>query len=147
MGLLTRPDGVLRLVFVTGSHGNASDPLEDVFVLVLPQPHWLDPLPQPTYPTTSRLIVGPGAMPRMTRLKSGIVDPADRSHIIFPVDVLDQSFITVPGPAPKAIMTKTIDARLQNDDSMTFTIRDADQPSEVRTSARRMPGNPAALIP
>jgi hypothetical protein len=120
VGTMRRPDGTPRLVIVTGCSGYNQMLLNWISVRVLPIPSWFDSPPTLKLPTPSWVRSIDGPIPIPTRLKSGMRDPADASHIVFEFEKSSAPFVSAPW---KVDATGVIDAHLQNDDSITFTLR------------------------
>lgn len=143
MGTLKRPDGTPRLVIITGGRGTSQKLLDGTRVLVLPIPKLLESPPPPLGPRTHEVgTIYSGPPPIYTQMRTGRVDPNDRSRIAIEftaepsmfyqlqlADVLSsttQSGVTsislqpATNPAPAGGM---IDAYLRNDDSIEFRPR------------------------
>jgi hypothetical protein len=139
LGSLRRPDGTSRLVAIKGAAQNAYQLLAMEQVLVLPHPRFYDEVP--------RHFVGAGGMAnglyRPATLKSGTVDPADPSHVVFKFDVYKYF------DSSKVETTGIIDAYLQNDDSVVFQLRETPELAEMKVKLCRtnFPGTipPGAL--
>ena len=113
LGSRRRPDGVWRLVVVSGALNNGLDLLAGKEVLVLPRPGLFDSLPRPV-----------GSLPSSDTgrfegvdMRGGVADTNDPSHITFTV-IVPSSDQRGGGP-----ISGTIDAYLQNDDSLSFKLR------------------------
>jgi hypothetical protein len=130
MGTLRRPDGTSRLVIVTGGSGVSSNILAMTETLVLPLPKWNDPLPPGSVTHLGMGMAFSGPPPIPTQLKTGAMDPMDATHIVFEFTArppaTSPAALRGPGtrPADNAITGGgIIDAHLQNDDSLAFTLR------------------------
>lgn len=121
MGTLRRPDGVSRLVLVTGNHGIVANPVGGAYVLVLPLPGILDPLPPPTSiplgRTMGRNIQGDHSRDP-TYSSTGVPIPEDPSSIRFQFVV---PVMVAPGRR-QVTGGGGIRAYLQNDDSLKFIL-------------------------
>jgi hypothetical protein len=153
MGTLHRPDGMPRLVIVSGYSGITSNLLGLTSVLVLPPPRWSDPLPPASTNRIGRGMGGSGPPPTETRLRSGVIDPTDSSHISFEFEAGPRGgFLRTRGGTTAPVWTISatgiIDAHLQNDDSIAFTLRSftgTDPNIRVGSANGRMIGDVQAL--
>lgn len=126
MGVLKRPDGTPRLVIVNGGAGITADLLQGMAVLVLPIPGWTDPLPPRGINPPPISITGIGLAATPVRWRSGVADTNDSSHIVFEfvVGPPDSAFNFDKQQVKWEVSERgTIDAHLQNDDSITFALR------------------------
>lgn len=136
LGRMDRPDGTPRLVIVTHSDGLNSQILNQTGVLVLPVPGWTDPLPPTvtsqyrwwiTYAAVNKNTLPISGLPRrFARLRSGTIDPTDRSHLVFEFTIGDpvaQSNLFVRSSDATSGTSGVIDARLENDDALYFSLR------------------------
>lgn len=145
MGVLKRPDGTPRLVIASGGSGMTSSPLANTSIVVLPLPSWNDPLPPAAFTRLPRGRGGySGPPPTPSRLRSGVVDPSNPSHIVFEFEAGPQGRTTArplatsaPATMPTWTVSATgiIDAHLQNDDSISFTVRSFTGDRNVRIAA------------
>jgi hypothetical protein len=126
LGTLRRPDGVDRLVVLRGADTNGHDLLAFTKALVLPRPNFRDPLPK----RASGGMFAYSGLWCPARLRGGVADPADPSHVTFEFAVYD-----FEGDGIKA--TGTIDAYLRNDDSISFKLRETPELAKLRVKIRR----------
>lgn len=118
MGTLRRPDGAPRLVILTGSL-NMDNRLMFWWAraTILSLPGWFDsPPPAATgvfLPGLGR-IGGAGPPLNSVSVQSAIIDPVDRSHVVFPYSVLSWS--------QEIIGKGEIDAYLKNDDTLHLSV-------------------------
>lgn len=120
MGVLHRPDGLPRFVLVAGTGGDTTRILAEIDILVLPLPDWAESPPTIKGRSVGRMYVGPGIPPLAIRFRSGRTDSKDRSHIIFDCELYRGT--NYLGPPFTMVGTGLIDAFLQNDDSIVFTL-------------------------
>ena len=137
MGTLRRPDGAPRLVLVIGGGGTLDDIVKSTQVLMLPLPGWFDPIPQAT-PTSSGLAdtLDIGGLSAHTRLKTGVADPLDPSHVSFEFDAVWPITINNnPNPWGSA-GHGIIDAHLTKEDKLQFRVRSFSDTPSVHGSAK-----------
>lgn len=165
IGEMVRPDGTRRLVIInTKTYSIASRFLDGTSVQVLPIPGWADPLP-PIRSNLNGIDVGGGDAELFpseityASLRSGMLDPADRAHLIFeyvvgptaPLFGPNLAPFSTTSPFPKVDWDQVqasgiIDARLQNDDSLHFSLRqDPDQPQRIQFGTSPILKNVAPL--
>lgn len=119
MGSLRRPDGVSRLVVVQGSSTNALRLLRDIELLVLPHPGIADEPPPPRVGRQKFFSISEFFVP--ASLRGGKIDPNDPSHVTFDFVVHDFDVnFKLSGVRAKG----TVDAYLENDDSLRFNLRE-----------------------
>lgn len=125
MGRMERPDGIPRLVIVMHSDGMDSQILNRTAVLALPIPKWNDPLPPATSPQYGWGISINGPPPSIARFRSGMLDPADHTHLIFDYIIGPGMFSAAQSPSTpdNVVSSGVIDAYLKNDDALHFSIR------------------------
>jgi len=141
MGMLRRPDGLWRLVIVAGSNGMADSMLDSIGVEVLPVPGIFDSLPPPMVQVFPPGYFSIGKIPDLVEFKTGTIDPRDPSHIEFEFAVVDvwgnvnrpsdpdTKLLTFPSRPVKS--RATLDAYLQNDDVLKFSLPAGNQISNV----------------
>jgi hypothetical protein len=122
MGTLRRPDRLARLVVVDCAIDPTMEfgkPMWRITYSAAPIAKSSDPRPQPQRKPSVGALTGRWIA---VELHSGVIDPNDPSHIMF-------GYVrsALPGTTGSAGLPDPgfIDAFLQNDDSMTFEIRDA----------------------
>jgi hypothetical protein len=124
MGTLHRPDGTPRLVVIVGFSGSTQQILEDASFYVAPIPKWFDGIPNKTFVQAGQLRFD--GTSRATRLMSGVPDALNPTHIELRFEVGGMGNLFSNGPWTTTD-SGTIDAYLQNDDSITFTLRNRDK--------------------
>lgn len=137
LGTLRRPDGAPRLVAIRGCATNAYDLLADTKLVVLPYPKVYDPRP----PVTAFGGSFYGGWWKAAVLRGGVVDPRDPSHVIIEFDVYALS--DSPSATPQA--TGVLDRYLQDDDSITFQLRETAGLANLGVRLRRTNMKPAKL--
>lgn len=164
IGTMIRPDGVRRLVVIeTLTHTDSTRFLEGTSIRVLPVPAWSDPVP-PAVAAAISIEIGGGSGTTFAgpithaSLRSGVLDPSDRAHLVFEyvlgptASLFDIAIPTTPSTTRASKVdwdevegTGIIDARLQNDDSMHFSVRqDPGQPQRLLFGKTRILQNAAA---
>jgi len=128
LGALRRPDGTWRLVVVRGANTNAYDLLAFTRVLVLPHPKPFEPFPGQVVSAGSCY----SGRWRDAQLRGASHDPKDASHILLPFDVNPE----IPGGGSLRA-TGLIDGYLQNDDSLSFRLRETPELSRLDVEFRR----------
>jgi hypothetical protein len=105
LGSMRRPDGQSRLVILQGWSVNGYDILYDLQLLILPHPGLFDPIPPPMGTPGSAY----SGLWTPARIDAARLDPNNPSHLSFTLHT-----VTASG---------TVDAYLQNDDSLRFQMQ------------------------
>jgi hypothetical protein len=128
LGSRRRPDRTPRLVVVAGSKTNGLELLDSTYVLVLPHPAVTD-----SPPTRIHIVQGsdPNGRAISASILTGNSDSNDPSHVTFPFRVYDWDWSNNIAKRGNLVATGTLDAYLQNDDSLLFKLRQTPELSRL----------------
>jgi hypothetical protein len=125
IGMLRRPDGKPRLVIVQDAQGLKVARSGSLRITVLAPPGLLDPLPTAAMQHVEEVNFVARAN---AEFKSGVADPNDASHVTFRFTAVEQLSSITRG---KVIGSGVVEAHLQNDDSLQFTMGNTNLPKDA----------------